>query len=766
VIVRPVALELRLGLLAGLLAIGLAGQAAAEPAEATGIAAGDTHACARTAQGGAVCWGANVHGQLGDGSDVDRSLPVPVVGLSSGVAQLASGGAHSCALTSGGGVVCWGWNIVGQLGNDSPFDSHVPVPVSGLSSGVAQVASGYAFSCAVTSSGGVYCWGNNHRGQLGDGSLTNRDVPVPVVGLASGVASVAAGSDHSCALLLDGSVQCWGGNATGQLGDGTSDDHTTPAPVPGLSSVAAIEAGSMRSCAVTTAGDALCWGNNTRGQLGDGTTSDRWEPVPVVGLPSEVEQITTDLTHTCAVGASGSAWCWGSNDNGQLGDGTTSERWEPVPVAGLPSEVEEITAGSSYTCAIDVSGSAWCWGARALGNGTAEWRTERRSVYGLSSGVVSIALGFRHTCALRSDGAVLCWGTNSSGQLGRGSTGPSSSLPLVVTALSSGVESVAAHWNHSCAIGSGGAAWCWGSNDGGQLGDGTISNRPAPVAVTGLSSGVVAIAPGFSHTCALTSGGGVVCWGSNSNGQLGDGTVTDHAVPAPVSGLSSGVVSIASGSYHSCALTGAGGVLCWGYNSDGQIGDGSGVTQRTPVAVSGLETGVTAIEAGSLHSCALTNAGEVRCWGGNASGQLGDGTHTARFTPVAASGLSDVVALAAGALHSCALTGGGAGACWGRNNAGQLGDGNANTHSTSAVAVQGLANAGAIDGGYEHSCALVGSGAECWGANFEGQLGDGFTTVNPEPVAVVPEPGALSGIATGLAALGLLARRRAQGRGV
>ncbi|ACL23605.1 RCC1 domain-containing protein [Chloroflexus aggregans] len=709
----------------------------------TAIAAGGAHTCALTGSGGVMCWGGNDFGQLGDGTPTTRSTPGAVSGLPSGVTAIAAGNYHTCALTGSGGVRCWGANYSGQLGNGLTFGRSTPGAVSGLPSGVTAIAAGGDHTCALMSSGGVMCWGDNYYGQLGDGTTTNRRTPVAVSGLPSGVTAIAAGGLHTCALTGSGEVWCWGYNYYGQLGDGTTTySRSTPAAVGGLpSGMTAIAAGGLHTCALMSSGGVWCWGRNDSGQLGDGSDTDSSTPVAVSGLPSGVTAIAAGDYHTCALTGSGEVWCWGGNGFGQLGDGTTTARSTPAAVSGLPSGVETIAAGDYHTCALMSSGGVWCWGRNnsgQLGDGTTTARSTPAAVSGLPSGVTAIAAGGLHTCALMSSGGVWCWGLNNSGQLGDGSD-TDSSTPVAVSGLASGVETIAAGGWHTCALTSSGGVWCWGRNNSGQLGDGSTIYHITPVAVSGLPSGVTAIAAGDYHTCALTGSGGVWCWGYNLSGQLGDGTTTDRSTPVAVSGLTSGVTVIAAGRFHTCALTSSGGVWCWGANFDGQLGDGTTTNRTTPVAVSGLPSGVTAIAAGGWHTCALTSSGEVWCWGDNYYGQLGDGTTTNRSTPGAVSGLpSGVTAIAAGWEHTCALTSSGEVWCWGDNYYGQLGDGTTTNRSTPG-AVSGLpSGVTAIAAGVYHTCALTGSGGVmCWGNNGDGQLGDGRPLYRTTPVDVV-----------------------------
>jgi alpha-tubulin suppressor-like RCC1 family protein len=199
-------------------------------------------------------------------------------------------------------------------------------------------------------------------------------------------------------------------------------------------------------------------------------------------------------------------------------------------------------------------------------------------------------------------------------------------LALPATAGAETGTSISVGFSHTCAVTAAGGVECWGSNEYGRLGDGTMTRSAVPVDVSGLQSGVTAVSAGYNHTCALTSAGGVECWGNNSHGQLGDGTMEESASPVPVSGLQSGVTAISAGASDTCALTSAGGVECWGSNGFGQLGDGTTEASATPVPVLGLQSGVAAVSAGAGLTCARTVAGAVECWGDNEYGQLGDGT--------------------------------------------------------------------------------------------------------------------------------------------
>ena len=379
-----------------------------------------------------------------------------------------------------------------------------------------------------------------------------------------------------------------------------------------------------------------------------------WSPILLVALlgalcsgaatasshDSRAVAITAGVTHACAVTDSGSVKCWGANARGQIGDGTWTERHVPRDVHGLAGGATAVSAGNANTCVVTTVGAARCWGENFLGqvgDGTTVIRNLPVDVSGLASGVTAISVGGGSSCALTSAGGVKCWGSNCCGQLGDG-TSIDRHTPVDVAGLTHGVTAIAANGDYTCALTNVGGVKCWGDNSHGQLGDGTREERRTPVDVRGLTNRVAAIAVGGLHTCALTSAGGVKCWGYNSDGQLGDGTTDDRDAPVDVLTLSSGVVAIAAGFVHTCALTSGGVAKCWGYNYFGQLGDGSATDSRVPVDVKGLPS-VAGLAANGVYTCARTTTGKVECWGDNSNGQLGDGTRTRHSTPAPVIGL-------------------------------------------------------------------------------------------------------------------------------
>jgi alpha-tubulin suppressor-like RCC1 family protein len=647
------------------------------------LSVGYEHACAVSGSGRVACWGDGSYGELGYGATVDyRRGTIYVKNLydatqvSDGGTQSSSNGSHGCALRSNGHVACWGRNNVGQLGNGNTSDSSTPVDVTGITTAV-QVAAGQDFSCALLDNGEVSCWGEGGNGRLGNGSSSDQHSPVTVVAGETGsgnleqVVSIGLGWGHACAVLGSGNLVCWGLGGSGQLGNNGTGDSTSPVYVHGVSN------------------PGTCTSSNQSGCL------------------SNVTMVAGGQDVTVAIHGGGLVSSWGSNTNGESGNGNSGSY--PRRVTGV---------GNSGT----------------LDNAT--W----------------VSMGQNHGCAVRTSGQAACWGAGGNGRLGNSGTS-NSNFPVAVSGATD-YRQISAGYDSSCGMHTDGSVTCWGENNQGQVGDGTTNDSSVPRSNDhGLS--YIRVDGGAAEACGVTSSGSVYCWGYPSNGDLGNGATNETWSPVKVSGITT-ATDVAVGHYMACAVLSNGRVNCWGYGSEGQMGNGppTNGTNSTPVQVSSLTT-ATQITAGYRHFCALTSGNTVYCWGWNANGQLGDNSTTSRSTPVQVVGvggsgnLTDAVALGAGTSHTCAVRSGGTVACWGYNGYGQLGNNNTSevhypvtvVNTTGSGSLSGMASGkGAIDGGYYHTCALAsgasGGKAYCWGLNNYGQLGNNSTSDVHYPVQV------------------------------
>lgn len=694
---------------------------------------GDRFTCGLTSQGAAYCWGQNDHGQLGDGSKTDRFTPTPVFGGLT-FREISTGQAHTCALRTTGSVYCWGTNSTGQLGTSDKTDHPQPTLVPAALVFI-QINAGGNQTCGRLLSGTTYCWGDNRFGQLGDGSITERDVPTLVKG-GLFFNQVRTDSTHTCALTEAGAAYCWGANGSGELGDSTNTARRTPALVRGGHDFAQITVGSSHTCALDVESITYCWGENSSGQLGNGGGADVKVPTPVTAGTLHFTRISAGSAHTCAVGSTGVAWCWGANGYGQLGESTTNPRPTPAAVSSV-FQFALISAGRDHSCGVSTSHVAYCWGNNdrgELGDNSTTMRHVPTQVSGAQGDLPSfkeLSAGMLHTCGLTTSNLAYCWGENGYGSLGD-ETRTDREVPAAV-AGGLHFRGISAGGFHTCALRDDGPAVCWGANRTGQLGDGTTTDSDSPVTVASTEY-FYEIRAGNEHTCATAYGGVVYCWGNNTYGQLGDGTTTPRHEPTLVTAGTLVFGRIAAGKSHTCALTRDGAAYCWG---------NYGVsTSNTPVLVPTPEPFV-ALEAGDRATCGITrDTGKIYCWGVNDNGQLGDGTTETIFTPqriIVAAGQVAGIPLATfsvGWSHVCVTAAiGNAAFCSGSNSYGQLGD-NTTTERHYQSEVYGTLAFQWLAGGADHTCGLSSGAAYCWGSNSSGQLGVGDMTRRLIPTAV------------------------------
>jgi len=700
----------------------------------TQVSAGNDFTCALGSAGAAYCWGDDTNGELGNNSTTQSNVPVAVFtsGVLSGktLTQIVAFN-DTCVLDSAGTAYCWGYNGAGQAGNADTAVSF-PVPVTVAAAQPVTIAAGTSHSCEIRV-GTAYCWGDGTNGELGDNTTISSNVPVAAStgGALSGVTltQITAGTNFTCALSTAGAAYCWGLGTNGQLGNGTTTSSSVP-------------------LAVTTSG-AL-----------SGVT---------------LTQITADGASACVLDSAGAAYCWGAGGSGQLGNGAMTAAQSTavaVTTSGVLSGVTltQITAGSNSVSALASTGSAYSWGAGAIGqlgnNSTTAAQSTAVAVTtaGVSGVTLSqISVGTTFACALTGTGAAYCWGEDGSAQIGNPATAVNF---LVPTAVTSQAEMISAGSGDACLIRNG-KAFCWGLNANGQLGNNSTTQSLVPVAVTtsGALSGVTLtqVAAGTGFTCALSSAGAAYCWGLNTNGQLGNNSTTQSLVPVAVttSGALSGVAltQIGAGTSFACGLASTGTAYCWGLGTSGQLGNSATTSSSVPVTLPNGGVAGLQVAAGAAHGCALDNTGAGVCWGLNTNGQLGNGSTTSTDSPglVTASGVLSGVNLTqidGGNADTCAAAAGGAAYCWGINTNGELGN-NSTTQSTAPVAVT---TSGVLAGvalsqisvGQDFACALDTTGAAyCWGLDANGQLGNNSTTQSTVPVLV---QGVVPGAPTGVTA--------------
>lgn len=623
------------------------------------------HACGIKANGSLWCWGRNGYGQVGDNTTTDRLVPTQVSGggtwIDVGTGYNTFQG-FSCAIKSDNTLHCWGDNGGGKTGrNLSTGSTLVPTQVSGGGSWL-SLSTGVNHSCAIKTDNSLWCWGSNSTGQLGDNSITQRLVPTAVNG-GGAWKLVTAGDTHTCGIKTDDSLWCWGGNSSGKTGGNLTAGNTlVPTQISGGGTWKNVSAGMTHTCAIKSNDSLWCWGSNWYGELADGSMTQ--SAVPVASSDSgSWKNVTAGSRRTCAIKQDNSMRCWGEKSAAGFGNNTTGAVSYPVEIAGgglwrSISSQDDAYYQYTHTCAIKADGSLWCWGAGysgELGNGDTEDQYLPVAVVGgYTWNHVSASGGI--TCAVRSDQKLFCWGEYEG-----------SAVPVEVAGGGNWKYVDTAH--HMCAIKADDTLWCWGDNWSGELGDGLYNSYVAPNQVSGGGTWKH-VSTGREHTCGIKSDDTAWCWGYNSSGRLGDNTTTDRLAPVQVNGggswkaitagdfetcaiktdetlwcWGSGVLSptavawggtwksVSAGAGHICAIKTDDTGWCWGWNMFGKLGDGTTTDRATAVQILGGNSWKQ-ITTSYSSTCGVTTSGKALCWGRNIDGQLTSTEKTEPFSTV------------------------------------------------------------------------------------------------------------------------------------
>ena len=716
-----------------------------------GLASAWWTTCHVQEDGTMTCWGDGSCGISGNGGTY-AIAPTPTA-TDNTWASMDGGVEHACAIAQDRSLWCWGNGHDGKVG-DGVLDDGLPFEACRLelmevAAGTewARLSLGWDHTCGVQTDGTLWCWGNNEVGQIGDGAVGssfNRIVPTQIG--SDDWLDVYAGQEHSCGLHSSGAVWCWGWGFDGELGMENVDFSSTPVEVPGLPPMVSLATGgtSTSTCALTEDGTPWCWGENASGVTGLGTEERVFMAAPVE-LPEPVIEIHVSQNTACALSEGGGLWCWGTGSQGQLLDGVVEPgHMSTTPVAIPGDDWIDVAAGVQHICGRNGAGETLCWGNNdtgQVGDGTSgpdNHRIDPVPVGPWGGGTVADdwvagSSGQAHSCGLREDGSMWCWGSRASGRLGNDDANDDCSpanpgdcivtTPVAVTPMGGAAwEAPRVGQGHTCARQTDGSLWCWGANGSGQLGfAGDDALVPTQV---GAAIDWTMVEIGAGSTCGLRAPGTLWCWGSNSFGALGNGTEGGNDPNPTQVGAATNWDSVSmSGGSHACGLRGDQ-LWCWGRNNFGQLGlgfDGDPVTAPTPV------TGTwSAVSAGGFETCAIATNGSLWCWG--VDDPIVD-------TPTQLGTDTDWVQVATGGSTSCGRRADGSLWCWGDNRFGQLGQGTVDDPPDSATPLQVGTDTDWLDiSVYDGTaCGRRGSTLWCWGNSLSGQQGNDTVFVSGTP---------------------------------
>jgi alpha-tubulin suppressor-like RCC1 family protein len=584
-----------------------------------------------------------------------------------------------------------------------------------------MVASGGDHSCAIRSSDfSLWCWGSNSGGALGLGvDVAQKGAPELV---SSAMWSVVSTHSSASSYLVTPGQSGSGGGGGGGTTNGTGGAPRPPTP-PGIggAGTASSTLGEV-TCGIQNDGSLWCWGANANGMVGNGMTLDQYVPMQIA--PGQIwTAVSVGGRHVCAIDGDAVMWCWGDGSSGQLGTGISTQQLVPTRVSSTAAWTA-VTTGDSFTCGLDSNSIAWCWGQGGYGQiGNGQWGTEYLPSQVDDETWTAIAAGSNHVCAIRTDGHLRCWGDNAAGELGNGES-YSTFSPIELDDDTDGWIAVTAGAAYSCATRNDGHLLCWGDNSNGELGNTAISRfDSSPTVVNHGAVTWTQISAGRDHTCGIGADHNLWCFGL---AELGAGT--DVHEPTQLEGKWN---AVSAGQSSTCAIDSSGALACWGENGNGQLGDSTTTRRTSPKTIAGPSW--ASVSVGVQSACAIDHAGTMYCWGTSTAG-LGDGS-IGRLTPTAIPG-GPWTMVATDTDHTCAIDASRALYCWGNNNYSELGTGDAIQYPMPHLISGGWDSVTTGGTPWEaHTCAVSGTEVSCWGANYSYQVDStGMPVTTPMPV--------------------------------
>lgn len=651
------------------------------------------------------------------------------------------GQGYGCAKDEHQHVYCWGLGTSGQLARGVNMSSEKPKKIYSLSHDFNMLVSNYYFSCALSNSSELFCWGYNGVGNLGLGDANSRGAP-DVVDPGVSYSFIALGGDTACGITSAGILKCWGFNSVGQVGRGNFGGYVAaPTVIDSGTLYSKVFVGDQQNsnstnvCGITTAGVLKCWGSNSYGQLGNNDMLDQSSP-QVIDPGETYSKISLSVYSTCGITTSGVLKCWGYNVAGVLGVDSSGSGSYYVLTPGIVDggiSYSDVVVRDGFACGITTAGVLKCWGTSSAGqfaNGVANTTATLPEVVDPGQSYKKMSLGDYNVCGITSADVLKCWGYNNSGTVGD-NTVVDKFTPTVIDAGTFYAD-VYLDYLNSCGITTSGVVKCWGYNYFGAVGDNTTIDRRVPTTIDAGSSYLM-LTNTDNRICGVLADGKIKCWGNSPHAMGLDG-ITQTLVPTTLGSGPSQFLKISAGDMHACAVSTDEDLYCWGASYAGALGSGSNFHSVPKLIDEGVK--YADVYAGRDATCAVTTAGVLKCWGYNAYGTLGDGTRTDVFYPKVINSGTSYRKVSVSYLHSCGITTAGVLKCWGFNGSNNLGDGTTTDRLTPKIIDTGVSYDEVVVG-YTHTCGITSSGdVKCWGDDSYGALGNDLSGSSATPMLI------------------------------